>query len=184
MSDVRSVAAQLQKHGILDAYQRGRPVDIAEARGPIRLRSASAATIDYREHPERYRIGRGEEGVLSVEPYKSELLPLWKFANPKLATQSSRALLKSFRAYAAADDFVGMDMARKFLQMGWTRARRYANHASGRKYQKGTRVALPRQADEEKAESARIFKAAYDRVRINAKYQRLRVKHVSLFKPR
>jgi hypothetical protein len=27
-----------------------------------------------------------------------------------------------------------MDMARKFLQMGFTRARRYANHASGKKY--------------------------------------------------
>ena len=28
-------------------------------------------------------------------------------------------------------------MARKFLQMGFTRARRYANHSSGRKYVKG-----------------------------------------------
>lgn len=26
-------------------------------------------------------------------------------------------------------------MARKFLQMGYTRSRRYANHKSGRKYQ-------------------------------------------------
>ena len=29
-----------------------------------------------------------------------------------------------------------MDMARKFLEMGFTRARRYANHSSGRKYDK------------------------------------------------
>ena len=27
-----------------------------------------------------------------------------------------------------------MDMCRKFLEMGFTRARRYANHRSGRKY--------------------------------------------------
>lgn len=31
--------------------------------------------IDFRQHPERYRIGRGEQGVLLVEPYKSEILP-------------------------------------------------------------------------------------------------------------
>jgi hypothetical protein len=29
---------------------------------------------------------------------------------------------------------LGMDMSRKFLQMGFTRSRRYANHRSGRKY--------------------------------------------------
>lgn len=180
MAAVRSVAAQLQKQRLLDAYQHGRPVAIAEARGPLRLRSTNAAAIDYRQHPERYRIGRGEEGVLSVEPYKSELLPLWKFATPKVATESARALLKCFRAYAAAGDFVGMDMTRKFLQMGWTRARRYANHPSGRKYQKGTRVALPKEEDQEKAASARIFKAAYDRARIDKAYQRLRGEHASL----
>ena len=27
-----------------------------------------------------------------------------------------------------------MDMCRKFLEMGFTRARRYANHRSGKKY--------------------------------------------------
>ena len=43
-----------------------------------------------------------------------------------------------FLNYRAEDDFVGMDMARKFLQMGYTRARRYANHKSGRKYAPGT----------------------------------------------
>ena len=37
-------------------------------------------------------------------------------------------------AYKKKGDFVGMDMARKFLQMGYTRSRRYANHKSGRKY--------------------------------------------------
>lgn len=39
-----------------------------------------------------------------------------------------------FLAYGREGDFVGMDMARKFLQMGMTRARRYANHRSGQKY--------------------------------------------------
>jgi hypothetical protein len=39
--------------------------------------------IDFRQHPELYRIGRGEQGVLLVEPYKSEILSYWKFKTPK-----------------------------------------------------------------------------------------------------
>lgn len=35
--------------------------------------------IDYREHPELYKVARGEQGVLTVEPYKSEILPHWRF---------------------------------------------------------------------------------------------------------
>lgn len=38
--------------------------------------------------------------------------------------------------YKLEGDFVGMDMARKFLQMGYPRSRRYTNHKSGRKYLK------------------------------------------------
>ena len=49
-----------------------------------------------------------------------------------------------------------MDMARKFLQMGYTRSRRYANHKSGRKYG-ADRTVLPREEDPIKAESATIF---------------------------
>jgi hypothetical protein len=30
---------------------------------------------DFREHPDLYRVGRGEHGFLSEEPYKSEILP-------------------------------------------------------------------------------------------------------------
>jgi hypothetical protein len=62
-----------------------------------------------------------------------------------------------FLDYRAKDDFVGMDMARKFLQMGYTRSRRYANHRSGRKYAAGTNELLPRAEDHEKAQSAKIF---------------------------
>jgi Domain of unknown function (DUF4385) len=32
--------------------------------------------VDLREHPEAYRIGRGEQCVFHAEPYKSELFPL------------------------------------------------------------------------------------------------------------
>jgi hypothetical protein len=36
------------------------------------------------------------------------------------------------RAYLKADDFGGADMARKILQMGYARARRYANYKGGK----------------------------------------------------
>ena len=31
--------------------------------------------IDYRARPKRYRVGKGEQGVLICEPYKSEIAP-------------------------------------------------------------------------------------------------------------
>lgn len=31
------------------------------------------ANVDFRQSPELYRVGKGEQGVLMVEPYKSEL---------------------------------------------------------------------------------------------------------------
>lgn len=35
--------------------------------------------IDFRRRPDLYRIGKGEQGVLLVEPYKGEILPHWRF---------------------------------------------------------------------------------------------------------
>ena len=73
------------------------------------------AKIDFRARPDLYRIGKGEQGVLLVEPYKSELLPHWRFRTPELARVSADAIYARFLAYKAERDFVGMDMARKFL---------------------------------------------------------------------
>jgi hypothetical protein len=132
--------------------------------------------VDYREHPEYYRIGRGEQGVLTVEPYKSELLPLWKFRTPEVARVSASAIRSRFEAYRGAADFVGMDMARKFLQMGYTRSRRYARHSSGRKYD-DSGAELPEVHDPEKQRSAEIFRAALQEVRMDAQYLELKALH-------
>lgn len=78
--------------------------------------------IDFRKHPELYEVGRGEQGVLVVEPYKSEILSYWKFKTVAIAEKSARKIYKLFLEYKKKKDFVGMDMARKFLQMGFTRA--------------------------------------------------------------
>lgn len=133
--------------------------------------------IDFRRHPELYRIGRGEQGVLLVEPYRSELLPHWRFKTPQIARKAASTIYKMFLAYKAENDFVGMDMARKFLQMGYTRARRYANHRSGRKYEPGSKQVAPREAGEEKAESARIFYAKWKKAREDKKYLELKKQH-------
>ena len=137
--------------------------------------------IDFREHPEKYRIGRGEQGVLIAEPYKSEILPHWRFKDPEAARQSAEKIYAMFEEYGRQGDFVGMDMARKFLQMGFTRARRYANHGSGKKYDDSGAV-RPQDAGSEdsvKAESARIFYEYYVRAKEDALYLRLKAEHLS-----
>ncbi|MBG9588009.1 DUF4385 domain-containing protein [Cytobacillus firmus] len=113
-------------------------------------------SIDFRKNPELYRVGRGEQGVLLVEPYKSEILKHWRFKTPEIAEESSDKIYQMFLDYKEKEDFVGMDMARKFLQMGYTRARRYTNYKGGKKYDENGKV-NERQNDREKAESASIF---------------------------
>jgi hypothetical protein len=133
--------------------------------------------LDLRKHPELYRIGKGEQGVLMVEPYKSEILPHWRFKTPEIARASSAKIYEIFLGYKKQKDFVGMDMARKFLQMGITRSRRYANHKSGRKYKTGTKEILPVEEDKVKAESAVIFQEKYYLVQNDEFYQALMKEH-------
>jgi hypothetical protein len=147
--------------------------------------------LNLRQQPELYRVGKGEQGVLLVEPYKSEILPHWRFRTPDIAEESSTKIFEMFEQYKADGDFVGMDMARKFLQMGWTRARRYANHKGGRKYvsnpQKAQSVKeekrlreegqLPLTHDLEKAQAAAIFYEKYVQAREDVEYKRLKKEH-------
>jgi hypothetical protein len=115
---------------------------------------------------------------LLVEPYKSELLPHWRFRTPELARRSADTIFAMFAAYRDDGDFVGMDMARKFLQMGFTRARRYANHRSGRKWSLDRQEVLPREIDSEKAESAVNFHEAYVRAKDELVYKRMKAQHL------
>ena len=151
-------------------------------------------TIDFRLHPELYRVCKGEQGVLLVEPYKSEILPYWRFKTPDIARESSEKIYDMFLAYLEQDDFVGADMARKFLQMGYTRSRRYANHKSGRKYKsnpqkeisqadmlQARKDILPYEVDAVKAESAAIFKEKWMLAKTNEKYLQLLAQHKQMY---
>ena len=144
------------------------------------------AHLDLRRHPELYRVGVGEQGVLLVQPYKAEILPHWRFKDAAAARESSETIYGLFEAYLKADDFVGADMARKFIQMGFTRARRYANHKGGKKYdgpvpddkkgQSGAhgRPELPRtdHPDPDKVAAAEIFGRKWDAAKAHPEYQR------------
>ncbi|AZB43554.1 DUF4385 domain-containing protein [Bacillus sp. FJAT-42376] len=131
---------------------------------------------DFRKEPEKYRVGRGEQGVLMVEPYKSEILPHWRFKTPDIARESSEKIYALYLEYKEKGDFPGMDMARKFLQMGYTRSRRYANYKGGRKYSKEGKV-KERSINEEKAESAAIFEEKWKQVRADQDYLKLKKEH-------
>ena len=121
-------------------------------------------TLDFTDDETRklYRIGRGEQGVLLVRPYTEQICKHWRFKNVPTATQSSHKIYEMFCNYRRQKDFIGMDMARKFLEMGFTRARRYANHKTGRKYSVSKEV-LPQENDaltSEKALAAQVFKSS------------------------
>lgn len=155
------------------------PEEEEEEASPLPAPALDSTALRY-----SYEIGRGEKGVLTFEPYKGLLLPRWAFRTPAVARGSSRALWAAFRSYVARGDFVGADMARKFVQMGMTRARRYANHKGGRKYaNRDTGETLGRwvggtaeevRKREEKEEASEIFKGVWRRCIEDEEYKALK----------
>ncbi|HCM3703017.1 TPA: DUF4385 domain-containing protein [Salmonella enterica subsp. enterica serovar Typhimurium var. monophasic 4,[5],12:i:-] len=134
------------------------------------------SSIDFRQQPELYQVGRGEQGVLLVEPYKSEILPFWRYKDEASAMKSAEQLYQLFEAYRQQDDFVGMDMARKFIQMGYTRARRYANYKGGKKYAEDGSLNT-RGNDPIKAAAATVFKGWWDKIRQDEDYLKRKRQH-------
>ena len=134
--------------------------------------------LDFTDEETRklYRIGRGEQGVLLVRPYTDDICPHWRFKTPEIAVKSSNKIFAMYLDYRDEEDFIGMDMCRKFLEMGHTRARRYANHNSGKKYDAEGNV-RPQEEDHatsKYAQSATIFKKVRDIVAKNSTYVRMR----------
>ena len=130
----------------------------------------------FRPNDTRYRIGRGEQGVLLVRPYTDVICRHWRFKTLKEARVSSQKIFDMYLDYRILKDFVGMDMCRKFLEMGFTRARRYANHKDGKKYDENGKV-KPQEKDwatSPKAKSAKVFYQARSRVTNDPKYIQMR----------
>ena len=136
--------------------------------------------VDFRENPEEYEVGRGCEGVFKVQPYKDELLPLWSYADRESADESASDLLDRFYDYLDEGDFVGADMARKYLRMGYTRAMRYAKYPGGQKYDGDGEEREPVEwADADKREAALVFEEAWEEAREDDEYVRVREEHES-----
>ena len=136
--------------------------------------------LDFTDEETRklYRIGRGEQGVLLVRPYTNDICAHWRFKTPEIAQQSALKIYTMFLNYQVDEDFIGMDMCRKFLEMGFTRSRRYANHHTGKKYDEEGNV-RPQEKDHatcKYAESAKIFKRARDSAAYSSTYQDMRKK--------
>ena len=123
--------------------------------------------LDLRKHPEAYEIGRGEQGVFHAEPYKSELLPLWSFEDAKAADD----IYERFLGYISEGEFVGMDVARKYLQVGYTRSRRYANYDGGNKSRP---LVNP---DPAKSRAAEIFYKKWRKAAEDEEYLKLKEQH-------
>ena len=128
------------------------------------------------ENRKLYRIGRGEQGVLLVRPYTNDICSHWRFKTPTEALISSTKIYEMYEEYSDDEDFIGMDMCRKFLEMGFTRARRYANHNDGKKYDSegNVRPQEPDHATSKYAQSAGIFKKIRDIVAKSDTYVNMR----------
>ena len=135
-------------------------------------------SLDFTDEETRklYRIGRGEQGVLLVRPYTNTICNHWRFKTPEIAVKSSNHIYGMYLDYRDQKDFIGMDMCRKFLEMGFTRSRRYANHHTGKKYddEGNVRPQEPDHATCKYAQSAKIFKKVRDIVAKSADYVRMR----------
>ena len=85
-----------------------------------RIHRAFRLLVTFRPHRFSRAAGplprrQGRAGRLLVEPYKSEILPLWRFRTPALARRSSAAILRRFRGYRRKRDFVGRTWRANFL---------------------------------------------------------------------
>ena len=134
--------------------------------------------LDFTDQENRklYRIGRGEQGVLLVRPYTDDICAHWRFKTPEIAKKSASKIYEMYLIYRDKKDFIGMDMCRKFLEMGFTRSRRYANHRDGKKYDKEGNV-IPQEKDHATchfAKSAKIFKKVRDIVAKSDTYVKMR----------
>lgn len=108
------------------------------------------------------------------------ILPYWAFRTVPIARNSAEVLWEIFESFCARGDFVGADMTRKYIQMGMTRAKRYANHRGGRKYDKDGKQLAKWAGDDadgkrhEKEEASEIFKGYWRRCAGYAEYLRLK----------
>src|SRR5687767_10672559 len=80
--------------------------------------------VNYRKHPDQYSLESDDEQAFEAEPYAAEILPFWHHVTAEEAAESASALYELYERYKEAEDFVGMDVVRRFLRLALKEARR------------------------------------------------------------
>ena len=96
---------------------------------------------------------------------------MWAFKDAKTAKKAADNIYERFLDYKAEGDFVGMDVARKYLQMGYTRSRRYAKYEGGNKSRPLARL------DPEKGRAAEIFYSKWRKAAEDEEYLKRKEEH-------
>ena len=134
--------------------------------------------LDFTDEETRklYRIGRGEQGVLLVRPYTNDICAHWRFKTPEIAVNLQIKSYQCILSIWLMEILLVWICVVNFLEMGFTRSRRYANHHSGKKYddEGNVRPQEPDHATCDFAKSAQIFKKVRDLVAKNATYVTMR----------
>ena len=105
-----------------------------------------------------------------VRPYTDDICAHWRFVDETAARKSSTKIYEMFCQFKTERDFIGMDMT-QILGDGFYKFLRYANHSSGRKYDKMSGKVRPQDKDwrtNTKAKSAAIFKEVRDKACIRS----------------
>tara|TARA_R110001583_G_scaffold27302_11_gene97807 strand:- start:12703 stop:13179 length:477 start_codon:yes stop_codon:yes gene_type:complete len=137
----------------------------SEIRNLVRLilessnfKSDYSEEINYKKHPDEYDISTGVSGVFSVSPYKNQLIKYFTFKSLEQSRKSAKSLYKKFKLYRGKMDFVGMDMTRKFLELGYLQSLRFSKFPGGKKYTKSGSVRRVNYKQDEKLEISKIYK--------------------------
>lgn len=75
--------------------------------------------INYQENRLLYPYTLGFDGMYTCNPYKDKFLKIWKFTSKSSARESAKNIYDEFLIHLNNEDFIGCDMARKYLQAGY-----------------------------------------------------------------
>ena len=125
-----------------------------------------------------YQIGDPGDGVMNPEPYWSHLNAMWHFGTDSLAQKSCAKLWKWFLYYHYYGDFIGMDMVRKFIELGTMCATymedlRHGRTRYGVEAGQGEMGAV-RKCGELTSDAALIFREALDQLQSHPGYLKSR----------
>ena len=139
-----------------------------------KFKPAYSEKIDYKKNPEEYSVSKGVSGVFSVSPYKDQIIKHFTFKNIEQSKASAEKIYNMFEEYRDKKDFVGMDMARKFLELGYLQSLRFSKFSGGKKYTKSGNLKRSSYKEKEKLEISNVYKSYLDKANSDKVYKSLK----------